>query len=84
MEFIDTLGFPGGSEGKESACNTVEVGWIPGSEDPLEKGMTALSSPIFLPEEFHGQRSLVGHSPWACKESHMTEQLTLSLFSSGD
>ena len=53
-------------------------------EDPLEKGMTVLSSPIFLPEEFHGQRSLVGHSPWACKESHLTEQLTFSLFSSGD
>jgi len=33
-----------------------------------------------LPGEFHGQRSLVGYSPWGCKESDMTEQLTLSLF----
>ena len=28
---------------------------------------------VFLPGEFHGQRSLVGHSPWGCKESDMTE-----------
>ena len=35
---------------------------------------------IFLPREFHGQRSLAGDSPWSHKESDMTEQLTLSLF----
>ena len=23
--------------------------------------------PVFLPEKFHGQRSLVGYSPWDCK-----------------
>ena len=38
-----------------------------------------LPSPLFLPEEFHGQRSLVGYSPWGCKQSDMTERLTLSL-----
>ena len=27
--------------------------------------------PVFLSEEFHGQRSLVGYSPWGCKESDM-------------
>ena len=32
--------------------------------------------PVFLPAEFHGQRSLVGYSPWSHKESHMTERLT--------
>ena len=31
-------------------------------EDPLEKGMQP--TPVFLPGEFHGQRSLVGYSPW--------------------
>ena len=41
-----------------------------------------LPTPVFLPGEFHGQRSLVGYSPWDCKESDMTEGLTLSLFSS--
>ena len=28
---------------------------------------------VFLIEEFHGQRSLAGYNPWACKESDMTE-----------
>ena len=36
--------------------------------------------PVFLPGESHGQRSLVGYSPWGCKELDMTEWLTLSLF----
>ena len=30
-------------------------------------------TPAFLPGESHGQRSLVGYSPWGCKESDMTE-----------
>ena len=34
---------------------------------------------VFLPGEFHGQRSLVGYSPWGCKELDMTERLILSL-----
>ena len=33
-------GFPGGSDGKESACNAGDLGW----ENPLEKGMTTHSS----------------------------------------
>ena len=33
----------------------------------------------FLPGESHGQRSLVGYSPWGHKESDTTDQLTLSL-----
>ena len=32
---------------------------------------------VFLPEKSHGQRSLVGYSPWSCKESDMTEQLSI-------
>ena len=31
------------------------------------------TTPVFLPEEFHGQRSLVGCSPWGHKESDITE-----------
>ena len=34
------------------------------------------STPVFLPGEFHGQRSLAGYSPQGCKESDTTEQLT--------
>ena len=33
---------------------------------------------VFLPREFHGQRSLAGYSPWSHKELDTTEQLTLS------
>ena len=29
--------------------------------------------PVFLPGKSHGQRSLSGYSPWACKESDMAE-----------
>ena len=31
---------------------------------------------VFLPGEFHGQKRLVSHSPWGCKELDMTELLT--------
>ena len=36
---------------------------------------------VFLPGEFHGQRSLAGYISWDRKESDTTEQLTLSIFS---
>ena len=42
-----------------------------GQEGPLEKGMAP--TPVFLPGEPHGQRSLVGYSLWGCKQSDMTE-----------
>ena len=35
------------------------LGW----EDPLEKGMAAHLPGVFLPGEFHGQRTLAGYSP---------------------
>ena len=35
-------------------------------------------TPVFLPVEFHGQRSLAGYSPWGHKESDTTEWLTQS------
>ena len=30
-------------------------------------------TPVFLPGEFHGQKSLVGYTLWGCKETDMTE-----------
>ena len=42
-----------------------------GQEDPLEKEWQPTA--VFLLGEFHGQRSLVGYSPWGCKQSDMTE-----------
>ena len=57
------LGFPGGSGGKESACNAGDLGSIPGlgrspggaHGNPLQ--YSCLENP-------HGQRSLVGYDPW--------------------
>ena len=46
-------------------------------EDPLEKGMA--TTPVFLPGDFHGQRSLVGYSPWDQKGLDTSEQLSHSL-----
>ena len=43
-----------------------------GWEDPLQKGMAPHSS---MPGEVHGQRSLVGYSPWDHKDSDTTERL---------
>ena len=70
------MGFPVGSERKESACIVGDPGSIPGSSRPLEKGMAPDSSILAwrIP-----QRSLVGHSPWGHKESNMTEQLNFTL-----
>ena len=53
----------------------VQETWVQflGWEDPLEKGMATHTS--ILAEEFHGQRSLPGYSPWGCKELDMTKQL---------
>ena len=42
-----------------------------GREDPLEEGKATHSS--ILAGESHGQRSLVGYSPYGCKESDTTE-----------
>ena len=50
------------------------LGW----EDPQRRKWQP--TPVFLPGEFYGQRSLAGYSPWGCKESDMTERLSLFLF----
>ena len=50
----------------------VQGTWIRslGQEDPWQP------TPVFFLGEFHGQRSLVGCSPWGCKESDTTESHT--------
>ena len=45
----------------------------PGWEDPLEEGMAIHSS--ILAWKIPWARSLVGYSPWGCKESNMTEAI---------
>ena len=56
------MGFPAVSDCKESACNE-EVGLISRIRKiPWRREW--LPTPVFLPGEFHGQRSLEGYSPW--------------------
>ena len=67
--------FPGGSDGKESACNAGDLGLIPrlgrspggGNGNPLQS--SCLENP-------HGQRSLAGYCPWGGKELDTTERLS--------
>ena len=69
------MGFPGGSDGTESACNARDLGSIPGlgkshgggHGNPLQ--YSGLENP-------RGQRSLAGYGPWGCKESVTTEPLS--------
>ena len=69
-------GFPGGSASKESACNIGDPGLIPGLGRSPEK-RNGYPLQYFCLENPHGQRSLAGYSPWGCKETNMTEKLTL-------
>ena len=60
-----------------SAGNTGDAGLISGSRrrDPPEKEMA--TTLVFLPEKFHGQRSLVGSSAWDHKKSDSRAAVTL-------
>ena len=75
---IYLFGFPGGSDGKESACNAGDLGSIPGLESSPGEGN---SNPLQYShlENPHVQRRVEGYSPWGHKESDSAEQLTLSL-----
>ena len=72
---LKKFSLPGGSDGKEYACNAGDPGPIPGLRrspggghgNPLQ--YSCLDNP-------HAQKSLVGYSPWGHKESDMTEWLT--------
>ena len=69
------MGFPGGSDGKESACNAGDLGLIPGLGGSPGGG---LGNPLQYSclENSMDRR----YGPWGHKESNTTEQLTLSLF----
>ena len=73
------LGFPGGSDGKESTCNAGDTGSIPGLGRSSEGGHGNPLQRSCL-ENRHGQRSLVGYSPWGHKESDTTERLSSTAY----
>ena len=62
---------------KKSTCNAGDSGDV----DSISVGKISWRrkprpAPVFLPEKFHGQRSLTGYGPWDRRESGMTERLT--------
>ena len=69
------LGFPGGSDSKESTCNAENLGLIPGlGRFPGEgNGYPLQYSSLENP---HGQSSLADYSPWGRKELDRTERLS--------
>ena len=75
---FSNVGFCGGSVSKESTWNVGELGSIPGlGRFPGERN--GLPTPVFWPEEFHGQWSLESYSPWGHQEPDTTEQPSLFL-----
>ena len=69
------MGLPGGSDGEEYACSVGDLSLIPGLGKSPGGG---LGNPLQYSclENPHGQRSLVGYSPWSLKGLGTTEQLS--------
>ena len=69
------MGFPGGASSKEPGCQCKR--YKRGGFDPWVKKIPWTKAwqptPVFLPGESHGQRSLLGYSPWDCKQLDTTE-----------
>ena len=76
LPYFNHEGLPRWHSGKESACQCRRPKkcrfdpWV--RKIPWRRKWKP--TPVFLPGKFHGQRSLVGYSPWGCKELNMTEQ----------
>ena len=59
--------FPGGSDGKKICLQCGTPGFNPWVRKIIWRREWQ-PTPVFLPEEFHGQRSLAGYSPWSGKD----------------
>ena len=71
------MGFPGGPDSKESACNAGDLGSIPVLERSLGEGN---GNPFQYPGLKNSMETgnLEGYSPWGCKEADIIEQLSLT------
>jgi len=60
----------GGASGKEPAwqCRRLKRLVFDYWMEKIPWRRAWLPTPVFLPGEFHGQRSMVGYSPWTCKD----------------
>ena len=68
--------FPGGSDGKESAYNSGDLGSIGLGRSPEEGNACPLMFSCLKCPRRDGQRSLEGYNPQGHKESDRTEGLT--------
>ena len=69
------LGFPGGSDGKESTCIVGDLGSVPGvGKIPWRRAWKP--TPLFLPAESSWTEEPGGLQSMGCKESDTTERLT--------
>ena len=76
------MGFPGGSDGKESTCHVGDLDSIPGlGRSPGGHGNPPQNSCLENP---HGERRLAGYSPQGRKQSDMTEQLSTAQHSTSN
>ena len=78
--FSDLWSFPGGAVVKNPPVNSGDqemrfYPWV--RKIPWRRAWQP--TPVFLPRKPHGQRSLVGYSPWGCKELDMTEWLSTQI-----
>ena len=67
--------YPGGASGKELSCQCrrhKRTGFDPWV-GKIPWGRVWQPTPVFLPGDFHRQRSLVGYGPQDRKESYTTE-----------
>ena len=67
-DYVKDRDFPSGASGKDATCHFRRLGFNPWvGKIPWRKEWQ--TSPVFLPGQFHGQRSLVGYNPWAHKDT---------------
>ena len=74
---INPYTFPCSSDGKESAYNAEELDLMIGSGKSSTEGNGSLLQYSSL-EKSHGQRSVVGYSPWGHKESDRLSDFTFT------
>ena len=75
------LGLPWWLSSKESTCQYRRNRFNPWVGKIPRRRKWQLSPGFLLGQKSHGQKSLVSHSPWACKESDTTQRLRLLLLS---
>ena len=69
------MGFPGGSDDKESACNAGDVGWIPGLGRSAGEGHGNPLQYSCLENSMDRGAWQATYSPWGFKESNRTSRL---------